>query len=449
MYFAAAVFLSINFFAKEHYLGALRFVFNEFYIIDWPQQKRLAYILVYVGFYWVLLLYAFCFLVIEFFKSRGLKRNQLKYLIVGSLIGWVGPHGNFLSIIYRWDIYPYSNFALAVYPLVIGYAIVRYQLLDFNIIVKKGIIYSALLTTITFLYLISVRTSEQFFQNFLGYSSVWGSMSITLVVAVLFNPLKNNIQRVVDRIFVRGTTAEIAKQNALLRLQVEQAERYKTMADLTSGIIKEIANPLKALKESDAELDRRMNEPAFFHTYAAREKQEIEKINSLLEHLTNYSNPAQVAAQETNIHKLLNETIGMMKADLTEKNIKLAKEFKAGDDVELKVDASQLRQAFSNIFTNAIEAMPEGGKLYVGTVEAEGFLRITIQDTGDGIKEEDVTRIYDPFFSRKEGHTGLGLSVTRGIIENHQGKIRVRSEAVWGTEFTVELPLATGTVMSK
>ena len=187
-----------------------------------------------------------------------------------------------------------------------------------------------------------------------------------------------------------------------------------------------------------------MNEPAFFHTYAAREKQEIEKINSLLEHLTNYSNPAQATTQETNVHKLLNETVGMMKADLTEKNIKLIKEFKAPEDAELKADSSQLRQAFSNILTNAIEATPEGGKLYVGTEEVEGSLRVIVRDTGEGIKVEDVSKIYDPFFSRKEGHTGLGLTVTRGIVENHQGKIRVRSEAAWGTEFVVELPVLVG-----
>lgn len=448
-YFVAAFFLAINFLDPVGWLGDLRPVFDgRFYWITYSWDTNPVYLIFYILFYWILLVTTFLLLCIRFFTTRGLQHHQLKWIIVGSLAGWVGAHGDFFSVFF-YNIWPYSNWGIAFFPIVIGYGIIKYKILDISIIIKKSIVYSIVLTAITFLYLISVRTSEQFFQTFLGYSSVWGSISITLVMAVLFNPLKTKIQDVVDRIFFRGTMAEIARQNERMRLQVTQAERYKTMADLTSGIIKEIANPLKALKESDTDLDRHLSDPAFMHKYGVREKEEIEKINSLLEHLTNYSNPAQAATQQTNIHKLLNETIGMLKGSLAEKNIKLTKEFKAAD-IELNVDASQIRQALSNIIMNAIEAMPGGGKLYLGTSEEKGGLQILIQDTGEGIKEADIAKIYDPFFTRRAEHTGLGLSVTRGIIENHQGKIRVRSQPGFGTEFIVELPLTTeNSVVSK
>ena len=378
--------------------------------------------------------------------SRGEKGRRLTYFFWTMAIAYIGAAPNYLPVFGIEIPYlnPYGTYAIPALAFVTAYAILKHGLMDIHVVLQKGFVYSFLITVITLIYLISIRSLEYFFKNILGYHSIWGSMSIVMVIAVLFNPLKNKIQTFVEKSIFKGTTLEIAKQNEMLRLQVAQADRYKTLAALTSSIITEIGKPLKVLKESDEELEQKQNDPTFMRTYAQREKEEIEKVNTLLEHLTNYSNPEEVVAQDTPIHKLLNETIGMMKAGLTEKNIKLVKEFKATGDLMLNVDPSQIRQALSNIIVNAIEAMAEGGKLYLKTTEEDGILTIMIKDTGEGIKEEDISRIYDPFFSRKEGHAGLGLSVTRGIIENHQGKIRVRTEPGFGTELVVELPIVKG-----
>jgi signal transduction histidine kinase len=109
-------------------------------------------------------------------------------------------------------------------------------------------------------------------------------------------------------------------------------------------------------------------------------------------------------------------------------------------------NAGKLQQVFLNLFLNAKDAMPQGGTLTVSTANGDG-VKVMVSDTGTGIAQEHIQRIYDPFFTTKNGNigrrgTGLGLSVTYGIIQEHAGKIEVDSRVGEGTTFVVEFPLA-------
>ena len=106
------------------------------------------------------------------------------------------------------------------------------------------------------------------------------------------------------------------------------------------------------------------------------------------------------------------------------------------------VDPHQLLQVFVNLILNAIAAMPEGGDLWIKTGQENGRVSVAIRDNGCGIPEENIDRIFDPFFSTKDPGqgTGLGLSVSYGIIYDHGGKIEVESEKGMGSEFTILLP---------
>jgi len=111
---------------------------------------------------------------------------------------------------------------------------------------------------------------------------------------------------------------------------------------------------------------------------------------------------------------------------------------------EIEVDIDQLQQVFFNMFINAGQAMPEGGQLTILTqvLEQEGMLEIVVQDSGSGIEAADLDRIFDPFFSTKaQQGTGLGLSVSYGIIRNHGGTVDVHSREGEGTRFSIRLPL--------
>jgi signal transduction histidine kinase len=105
-------------------------------------------------------------------------------------------------------------------------------------------------------------------------------------------------------------------------------------------------------------------------------------------------------------------------------------------------DPNQLWQVFINVLINAIQAMPKGGELHIDTGFYNGFsnnIYVSFRDTGEGIDEEDLSRIFDPFFTKKETGTGLGLSISYKIVENHNGRIIVASKKGEGATFVIEL----------
>ncbi|MCK5015388.1 MAG: ATP-binding protein, partial [Candidatus Omnitrophica bacterium] len=143
-----------------------------------------------------------------------------------------------------------------------------------------------------------------------------------------------------------------------------------------------------------------------------------------------------------NIHKLINSTIDILNSKFINQKIHVNKHFDADKDLNLYVDPNQFRQALLNILLNAIEAMPNGGKLRVNTKRLSENFEIVISDTGCGMAEDDLPQIFDPFFSRKDQGTGLGLSITQSLVENHKGTIEVKSAVGTGTEITIKLPLS-------
>ncbi len=135
VYLLGGIFIVFNLFFRNLFLGDLRFVFNQFYWMH-PTIHTLAFWVFYICFYWILLGYAFLLLIRDYFRSKGLRRSQLKYLILGSLIAWLGPEGDYL-VAFGFDIYPYSNFLIIVYPIIIGYAIIKYHLLDIRVAITR------------------------------------------------------------------------------------------------------------------------------------------------------------------------------------------------------------------------------------------------------------------------------------------------------------------------
>jgi signal transduction histidine kinase len=108
---------------------------------------------------------------------------------------------------------------------------------------------------------------------------------------------------------------------------------------------------------------------------------------------------------------------------------------------EIKADTQQLQQVFLNIVLNAIQGMPDGGKLNIVGAKEGNYIQIRFEDTGPGIPPEDMKRIFDPFFSTKKDGTGLGLSIAHRIVAAHKGKIEVESSVGKGSTFIVKLPI--------
>jgi signal transduction histidine kinase len=167
-----------------------------------------------------------------------------------------------------------------------------------------------------------------------------------------------------------------------------------------------------------------------------------ERIKRIVENLLDFSRQKKQELREHQIGDIIMRGIGLvgnhLKISKVKHHVSIAKNLPP-----VQVDASQIEQVLINLFINAIQAMPQGGDLFIDVFEepGDGFVVMKIRDTGTGIKKEVLPNIFDPFFTTKSTKgTGLGLSVSYGIIRQHQGEISVESEEGKGTTFTVKVP---------
>jgi signal transduction histidine kinase len=172
-------------------------------------------------------------------------------------------------------------------------------------------------------------------------------------------------------------------------------------------------------------------------------KDEVERLKRLVNDLLNYGRPARLAFENVDISGLFEETIDLIKPQADEQGVQVTVE-EGRRGIEVRGDRERLKSCLSNIAINALQAMPNGGKLSARIANTDGFVEVSISDTGVGITEESINKIFEPYFSTKQTGFGLGLAVTKAIIEEHQGSIGVVSKQGVGTTFTVKLPAATG-----
>ena len=446
------IFLWINFFAEHYFIGDLRLIFNQFYVPDWPKLHNPIYLLSYIFYYWVLLGYSFVLLILAYRKAHGVAKLKLKYFIIATSIGWMAPEPIFL-LHFRIDLYPYSNILIPIFPIIMVYAILRHQLLDINIVLKKAATYSILISFITILYFVLVYTIEKVFSLYIGYRSIPIAIAIIALFSIIFIPLKNKIQTLIDKYFFHGTIDEIDEQNTKMREELQKSEKLKAIATLAAGMAHEIKNPLTSIKTFTEHIDKKKNDPDFVNKFKTIVGPEVDRINNIVKQLLEFSKPKDLKTEPTNITQLIDDTLNLLNSKLVQHNIKVIKDFTPLPDTN--VDPNQIKQVFLNLFLNAIEAMKKGGTLTIKTSAPTKNISpqlqpntkyqipttITITDTGPGIAPTDLKNIFDPFFTKKAEGTGLGLSIVHGIIEQHNGKIEVQSELNKSTTFAIELPI--------
>lgn len=372
------------------------------------------------------------------------KKTQAKYIFVSFLI-FTFACLDFLPN-YGIEIYPAGYIYATLFTIIVGYAAIKHNLLEINFVIKKGLIYSLLIAIVSILYSISILLFERIFQWLLGYKDLLASTCTVIIIALIFIPLKEKIQKLIDKIFLKGTPIEIAEENKLLRNEVIRAEKMKSVALLASGMAHEIKNPLTPIRTFLEYLPQKSNDKEFLKKFGSLARSSVNQIDELIDELLKFAKPAPLHLTKTDINKLITSTAELLSSEFLKHNIRVNKNFAA--KILLDVDHNQIRQALLNIFLNAIDAMPNGGTLTIGTAivlkNEEKMCRISVQDTGTGIAKEDLSHIFDPFFTKKDTGTGLGLSITNGIITEHGGKIRAGSAPGEGTKFTIELPVKDG-----
>lgn len=220
---------------------------------------------------------------------------------------------------------------------------------------------------------------------------------------------------------------------------LNQSEKLAMVGQLAAGAAHEIRNPLTVIYGFIQLLQQRLSNQEQERHYLPLILQEIERVNRIVTELLMLSKPSLPNYREVRLAEVFHSILPLMKAEALLHGIEIVDRFDS--DTRIHVDVEQLKQILLNLMKNSIEAMKEGGILTVESRLDEHAVHLHVRDTGDGISPEYLVRIFDPFFSLKEEGTGLGLPISRRMVENHGGDIQVSSKLGEGTEIIISLPL--------
>jgi len=229
-----------------------------------------------------------------------------------------------------------------------------------------------------------------------------------------------------------------------LEERLTQAEQSAIVGRLASGIAHEIRNPLNFINLSIDHVRSKYQPPDIkakreFDSLLGSVKDEILRLNRIVTDFLHYGRPSKLSPKTISVRKLIDETVTLVKQKADDQGVTIEVS-EVGNIREIRGDPEQLKSCFSNIIINGVQSMEFGGKLNVEIRNEPTGVRVNIRDTGTGIPAEALDRIFEPYYSTKETGVGLGLAVTKRIIEQHRGAINVTSEVGVGTEFSIFLP---------
>ena len=234
------------------------------------------------------------------------------------------------------------------------------------------------------------------------------------------------------------------REERALEEKLREAEHLSGIAQLARGIAHEIRNPLNFislsidhLREKYAPLENVEKEK--FESFIASIKHEIQRLNKLVGDFLDYGKPLKLSLQEVDMGSLINEIIALIWAKAEKDGIKI--HYQCGEFPKLYLDPELIKTCIFNIILNAFQAMPAGGDLTVSTNASDSRASVVIEDTGTGVSKENMPKLFEPFFSTKTTGLGLGLAMTKRVIEEHGGKVDFQSIEGKGSTVTISLPI--------
>jgi PAS domain S-box-containing protein len=263
--------------------------------------------------------------------------------------------------------------------------------------------------------------------------------SETLVTDVTLTPLFGRNGEVSGQLMILDDKTERVK----LEDQLIQSEKLTSIGLLAAGVAHEVNTPLAVVSSYSQMLYKQLHQEdpkaKILDKIIKQSFRASEIVNSLL----NFSRTSGSEFRLVDLHGVVGDTLSLLEHQFKTAKVRVQREF-SSNVAQVFGNPGKLQQVFLNLFINAKDAMPNGGDLLVKTSSHDSVFRIEVVDSGVGIAEEHLKKVYDPFFTTKElgRGTGLGLSVTYGIIQEHSGKISVDSKPGNGTRFTLEFPAA-------
>lgn len=259
-------------------------------------------------------------------------------------------------------------------------------------------------------------------------------------------------QEDIELLTTLGNQAAIALENSRLyedlkksKSYIRRADRLASLGSLSAGLAHEIRNPLVAIKTFTQLLPDRLEDEEFRNQFLRIASGEVDRIALLINELLDFARPSDPKFELEDINHILDGMILLISTETKKKNINIVKNY-AADLSLITIDREQIKQVFLNILLNGVEATPENGGITVRTRSfmkpgGESYIQIEFKDTGRGIPKEFLEEIFNPFFTTKTTGSGLGLSISNQIVQDHKGYIHVESQLEEGASFFVNLPL--------
>ena len=227
-----------------------------------------------------------------------------------------------------------------------------------------------------------------------------------------------------------------------IRDKIRRVEHLTNLGLLSLGLAHEIRNPLGYLRGLVELMDRELEEGDQRKRYTEVIIQGIDRLDRLVEKLLTLARLDQIELEPVPVEEVLGDSLSILSEKLSSKRIELSWDQDGRHDVP--ADRVKLRHLFLNLLDNAVEATPEGGRIEIRVEPTDTTVKVHIRNTGSYIPPEERERIFEPFYTKRKGGTGLGLFIARQIALAHSGDITVDSDPQLGTTFTVELPASKG-----
>ena len=221
-----------------------------------------------------------------------------------------------------------------------------------------------------------------------------------------------------------------------------RADRLKSVGEMAAAFVHEIRNPLGAIKGATEIIERDIPSDSPRREFLTVIEREVDRLNRLVMEFLNFAKPRQPHKAAASLNNLIRSVVTLTSKEAAKRGVELEVQL----DEQLPTvfaDSDQIRQVLINLILNAVQAMPDGGKVEVKSFRAGGEVELTIRDYGIGIDPAIKDKIFDPFFTTKSEGSGLGLSVAYQLVKQHEGEIRVVDVVGPGTLFAVRLPIAT------
>lgn len=271
----------------------------------------------------------------------------------------------------------------------------------------------------------------------------YAEITLFFVIGAVTGWLGDQRRREHDRAERINTELEAAYKNLRETVgQLLQAERLSSLAEVASGVVHEVRNPLGAIKGAVEILEDEIAEDSPRREFARIAKVEVERIDKLVREFLTFARPPKLSTASVNANELVVSAMRFLEPQAAAAGIRIESDL-ANDLPSVEIDSEQMMQVLLNLAINAVESVRTDGLIVFRTTATSDHVEIEIEDSGVGIPADAVERLFDPFFTTKKKGSGLGLSIAHKIISQHKGSISAGS-GKRGARFTVRLPISPG-----